>query len=509
LIEGALSRREARYYLNIPFGLTSLSLDISWLVIAPVVMWALATVYTPIIESGLSSLQAWIAATIILICIFACIAVHALAHAFAARILGYHIPARIPVHLLGDIAQVWPLAPNAGAEALTSISGVAVQGLLTAIAYILWNAQINHFVTLISFFLIFFNLGIIALNLTPAFPFDGGRLLRSIFWKLLDVPVAATKAAFYIGLFISLAFMVWSVFLFSQHTSLSLETSLATLILALLIFYSLILVRRTDEFPIVRPTKQGLASRVVRVSVSILFSLLLFSVTFSLLPMNYGLEAPGFTASVEPMVQMPQQYRYSSKGSFLISSVILQSPILSAEWVYGHLDSSIKLMPQERIVPVTTTVQAVAKADYQMLLDSETTAAVVGLRMAGYPTDVVEDHAELPFPVKILHQKTNGGPSAGLMFTLGIYDLVTPKDLTGGRNIAGTGTIDLDGRVGPIGGVQQKVVAAERAGAQYFLTPSWNYQEALPYAKNMQVIKVDTVKEAIDFLNSMAPLSEQ
>jgi len=67
-----------------------------------------------------------------------------------------------------------------------------------------------------------------------------------------------------------------------------------------------------------------------------------------------------------------------------------------------------------------------------------------------------------------LPQKVTGGPSAGLMFTLGVYDLVTGQNLTGGRKIASTGTIDVEGNVGIIGGVQQKVVAAEQAEAEYF-----------------------------------------
>lgn len=67
-----------------------------------------------------------------------------------------------------------------------------------------------------------------------------------------------------------------------------------------------------------------------------------------------------------------------------------------------------------------------------------------------------------------------GGPSAGLMWAVGLYDLMTPGDLTVGRTIAGTGTIDLSGRVGPIDGIRDKVRAAMRAGAAVFLTPMGN-----------------------------------
>ena len=92
------------------------------------------------------------------------------------------------------------------------------------------------------------------------------------------------------------------------------------------------------------------------------------------------------------------------------------------------------------------------------------------------------------------------------MFTLGVYDLVTGEDLTGGRRIAGTGTIDLEGNVGAIGGVQQKVAAAERAGAQYFFAPSSNYADAEAVAKNITVVEVNTAQDAINFLRNLPPL---
>jgi PDZ domain-containing protein len=142
-----------------------------------------------------------------------------------------------------------------------------------------------------------------------------------------------------------------------------------------------------------------------------------------------------------------------------------------------------------------------------MLLDSKTIASALGLSLAGHPVDIDGNNIQLPFPVEINHQKTFGGPSAGIMFTLGVYDMVTPQDMTGGRKIAGTGTINLDGKVGAVGGIPQKVVAAERAGAHYFLCPSRNYPDAQKHAERMQVIKVDNIQDAIDFLNSIPPIS--
>jgi PDZ domain-containing protein len=110
-----------------------------------------------------------------------------------------------------------------------------------------------------------------------------------------------------------------------------------------------------------------------------------------------------------------------------------------------------------------------------------------------------------PFPVSIETNKISGGPSAGLIFTLTVYNSLISQDLTGGRRIAGTGTINLDGSVGPIGGVKQKIFAAEAVGATYFLCPADNYADAVSVAKTIQVVKIATVQQAVDFLRSLPP----
>ena len=110
-----------------------------------------------------------------------------------------------------------------------------------------------------------------------------------------------------------------------------------------------------------------------------------------------------------------------------------------------------------------------------------------------------------PFPVSIETNKISGGPSAGLIFTLTVYNSLISQDLTGGRRIAGTGTINLDGSVGPIGGVKQKIFAAEAVGATYFLCPVDNYADAVLVARTIKVVKIATVQQAVDFLRSLPP----
>jgi PDZ domain-containing protein len=113
-----------------------------------------------------------------------------------------------------------------------------------------------------------------------------------------------------------------------------------------------------------------------------------------------------------------------------------------------------------------------------------------------------EEYGKLPVPVTI-DTENIGGPSAGLMFALSIYDRLTPGDLTGGRRIAGTGQITEDGSVVPIGGISEKIVGAKRQGATVFLLPRGNCDEARPHAPaGLRLVPVSKVDDAIAFLES-------
>jgi PDZ domain-containing protein len=108
--------------------------------------------------------------------------------------------------------------------------------------------------------------------------------------------------------------------------------------------------------------------------------------------------------------------------------------------------------------------------------------------------------SNFPFGVRI-ESGDVGGPSAGLMWALGLYDLLTPGDLTAGRTIAGTGQIGLDGTVYPIGGIEEKIVAAEHAGASVFLVPEGNLTAARSAGGDgMDLVPVASFQDAVDYL---------
>ncbi|WP_055698429.1 MULTISPECIES: YlbL family protein [Streptomyces] len=112
------------------------------------------------------------------------------------------------------------------------------------------------------------------------------------------------------------------------------------------------------------------------------------------------------------------------------------------------------------------------------------------------------DHT-FPFTIDIKLADV-GGPSAGLMFALGIVDKLTPQDLTGGTFVAGTGTITDEGKVGPIGGIEMKTVGARAKGAEYFLTPKDNCASAASdVPSGLTLVKVNTIGDAVKSLEKI------
>ncbi len=102
-----------------------------------------------------------------------------------------------------------------------------------------------------------------------------------------------------------------------------------------------------------------------------------------------------------------------------------------------------------------------------------------------------------PYEINVDIGDDIGGPSAGLIFALGIYDTLTPGSMTDGKVVAGTGTITQEGQVGPIGGIQQKIAAARDEGAEIFLVPSANCAEALGASNgDMELVKAESLHDA-------------
>ncbi len=179
------------------------------------------------------------------------------------------------------------------------------------------------------------------------------------------------------------------------------------------------------------------------------------------------------------------------------------------------------LKPDDIVLAVDGTTIA-SLADIQRLVRAHTSGQEVRLtiRRAGKDQDVsartttvegvtalgvrMQPVYDYPFEVTI-DAGDVGGPSAGTMFALAVRDILTPGAMTGGKKIAGTGTIDDAGEVGPIGGIRQKIVGAKEAGATYFLAPADNCRDlAGEQIEGITVVRIATFDDAVHAVDEIA-----
>lgn len=166
------------------------------------------------------------------------------------------------------------------------------------------------------------------------------------------------------------------------------------------------------------------------------------------------------------------------------------------------LDSSTQLVEELQayspgdVVDITVDRDGEPVTESVELAESDEGAVILGV--------LISPAYDLPFEVSY-DVGGIGGPSAGLMFSLGIYDKLTPGSLTGGEHVAGTGTMDDDGGVGPIDGIQQKLVGARDVGASWFLAPAANCDDVVgAVPPDIQVTAVATLEEAVDAVETIA-----
>ncbi|GGB72324.1 hypothetical protein GCM10011314_09740 [Knoellia flava] len=148
-----------------------------------------------------------------------------------------------------------------------------------------------------------------------------------------------------------------------------------------------------------------------------------------------------------------------------------------------------------------TSLSVVVRRKDEQKTVSVTTRDVQGRTVVGV---LLGRDYELPVDVTITAGDV-GGPSAGTMFTLAAYDLLTPGDLTGGKRIAGTGTMEADESVGPIGGIRQKLHGARDGGADYFLAPADNCDEVVGHVPDgLEVVRIGSFKDALGAVKAIA-----
>ncbi|MFM9366976.1 S16 family serine protease [Streptomyces sp. Da 82-17] len=225
-------------------------------------------------------------------------------------------------------------------------------------------------------------------------------------------------------------------------------------------------------------------------------------------PLPFAVAQPGSTANVlgenkgEQVITVEGEPTRPTKGELLMTTIVATGPdmrIHLGDVLDGWFRTDRAVMPREAVYPTGDTTEEIEKHNLGEMKKSQDEAVAAALGHLGLsPKDVRVE----------LKLADIGGPSAGLLFTLGIIDKLdgdgSGGDLTGGRTIAGTGTITADGKVGAVGGVALKTQAAGRDGASVFLVPKAECADAkaeLP--EGMRLIPVTTLDGTVDSLRAL------
>lgn len=226
-------------------------------------------------------------------------------------------------------------------------------------------------------------------------------------------------------------------------------------------------------------------------------------------PLPYAVAQPGMTVDVlgtdrgQQVITVSGTPTRPTTGQLRMTTIEATGPSADVDLgdvIDGWFRTDRAVLPREAVYPSGESDKEIEKHNVQDMVESQDSATVAALGHLRRNPDSVDVR---------LHLADIGGPSAGLLFALGIVDKLdgdgSGGDLTGGRTIAGTGTIAENGEVGPVGGVSLKTRAAGRDGATVFLVPKAECGDAsaeLP--KGMRLIPVTTLKGAVSALRALA-----
>ncbi|MET7655317.1 S16 family serine protease [Streptomyces sp. NPDC005486] len=228
-------------------------------------------------------------------------------------------------------------------------------------------------------------------------------------------------------------------------------------------------------------------------------------VTAAFAPLPFSVAQPGMTANVlgenkgTPVITITGAPTQDTSGQLRMTTIEATNPdtdVRLSDVIDGWFRADQAIMPRDSVYPSGESTKEIERHNTQQMRESQDSATQAALKYL----DLGDDDVKVTLTLSDV-----GGPSAGLLFSLGIVDKLdgdgSGGDLTGGRTIAGTGTIEADGTVGAVGGVALKTQAARRDGATVFLVPKAECSDAkaeLP--KGLRLIPVTTLKGAVGAL---------
>jgi Lon-like protease len=255
------------------------------------------------------------------------------------------------------------------------------------------------------------------------------------------------------------------------------------------------------------PDVPHLSSRTLTLSICSALILILAGVA-AFAPLPFSIVLPGLTANTlgtdhgKPVIVIKGTGTRKASGKLLLTTIAATEPnatVTFSDVASAWFNKNRAAMPHDAVYPSGNTTKEIEQhnnAEMRQSQNDATSAALGHLKLSPQKVDVT------------LHLADVGGPSAGLMFTLGIIDKIDGNgrggDLTGGATIAGTGTITASGTVGAVGGVPLKELAAKRDGATVFLVPRDECSDAqaqLPHG--LRLVPVRTLNQALDALQAL------
>ena len=234
---------------------------------------------------------------------------------------------------------------------------------------------------------------------------------------------------------------------------------------------------------------------------SIVALLKIFFALTLLAPLPFVIVMPGSAQNIfEKIITVKNQKSYPATGRLDLMSVRVTNSttwIIGPEIIYSWLRSDEVVYPRAIFYPPGTTAKSEKKAAAADMAHSQSKAidAALGYLISNPGIGVTPD--QLVAKNVAFDVKRTGGPSGGMIFAIGLIELLTPQDILRSRHIAGTGTITIDGKVGPIGGINEKIRAAAKAGAEIFLAPAGNRQEITAHPEGIKVVIVSTLTGAM------------
>jgi len=246
--------------------------------------------------------------------------------------------------------------------------------------------------------------------------------------------------------------------------------------------------------------------RLVTVTLGIFFTLA------AVAPLPFSIVLPGEAQNIfKGVITFKGLANYPASGRVDLMSIRVTNPdawIVGPELVYSWISGDRAVYPKSSIYPPGTSTEEENKQAKADMVKSQDTAIVAAVNYLQSHPEIMAttkaqgiDRANLLDAKKIIFKTgETGGPSGGLVFSIGLVELLTEKDLLQKRHIAGTGTITARGIVGPIGGINEKIMSAQKVGATVFFAPVDNADEISNVPDGIKVITVATLAQAINYL---------